>query len=154
GTELADGYTSILGSLRATPNLLIQRLTESMPDQLGLPATAGDPAAASDEATSPFGQVMRYGRLAVGGLFNLAAIFLIAFFWTIESDRIKRSAVALLPLSRRDPARELIAEIEQRVGGYVIGQLTLSLIIGSLSLVAYLIIGLPYAPLLALFVAV
>lgn len=154
GTELADGYTSILGSLRATPNLLIQRLTESMPDQLGLPATAGDPAAASDEATSPFGQVMRYGGLAVGVLFNIAAIFLIAFFWTIESDRIKRSAVALLPLSRRDPARELIAEIEQRVGGYVIGQLTLSLIIGSLSLVAYLIIGLPYAPLLALFVAV
>lgn len=152
--ELADGYTSILGSLRATPNLLIQRLTESLPDQLGLPAPAGDPAVATDGTATPFGQAMRFGGMVAGVLFNIAAIFLIAFFWTIESDRIKRSAVALLPLNRRDPARELIAEIEQRVGGYVIGQLTLSLIIGGLSLVAYLIIGLPYAPLLALFVGI
>ena len=79
---------------------------------------------------------------------------MIAFFWTIESDRIKRTGVSLLLLNQRDPARALIGEIEQRVGGYVIGQLTLSVIIGSLSLVAYLIIGLPYAPILALFVAI
>ena len=38
------------------------------------------------------------------------------------------------------------------MGGYVVGQLLLSLLIGTLSLIAYLIIGLPSALVLALFV--
>src|SRR5690606_5799327 len=41
-----------------------------------------------------------------------------------------------------------------RVGGYVNGQLLLSLIIGTLAMIAYFIIGLPYAPALGLFVAI
>ena len=155
GAELSNGYASIVESLRAAPSLLIQRLAESLPDQLGLPpAPTPGPSAAPDANGNPFGQVMSYGGRAARILFEIGAIFLIAFFWTIESDRIKRTGVSLLPLNQRDPARALIGEIEQRVGGYVIGQLTLSVIIGSLSLVAYLIIGLPYAPILALFVAI
>jgi predicted PurR-regulated permease PerM len=92
--------------------------------------------------------------LGAKAIFQIAAIFLIAFFWTVESERIKRSAVAQLPLNRREPARELIGEIEGRVGGYVLGQLLLCAIIGALSLAAYLLIGLPYALVLALFVGV
>lgn len=152
GAQLSEGYTSIIGSLKATPNLLIQRLADSLPEQLSMPAAPS--GAAGEESDSPWADIFRYGGLAAKVLFQIGTIFLIAFFWTIESDRIKRSGVALLPLNKRDPARELIAEIEQRVGSYVIGQLLLSAIMGALSLVAYLIIGLPYAPLLALFVAV
>lgn len=153
GTELRNGYTTIVEALRETPNLLIQRLVDSLPEDPGLPAAPATEPAETDESVSPVGQVMRYGGLAAMALVDIGAIFLIAFFWTIESDRIKRSAVSLLPLNRRDPARDLFVEIEQRVGGYVVGQLTLSLMIGVLSLIAYLIIGLPYAPVLALFVA-
>lgn len=153
GTQLADGYASIVGSLQAMPNLFIQRLAAALPDQLALPA--GPTGGAGEEGqAAAFGDMVHYGGLAAKVLFEIGAIFLIAFFWTIESERIKRSGVALLPLNWREPARELIAEIEQRVGSYVTGQLLLSLIMGALSLVAYLIIGLPYAPLLALFVAV
>lgn len=99
------------------------------------------------------GGLTLYG-LGVNAIFQTVAIFVFAFFWAIESDRIKRSAVSLLPLAQRDPTRELIGEIEQRVGGYVNGQLLLCVIIGALSLVAYLIIGLPYAPLLAVAIQV
>lgn len=152
GAQLSEGYTSIVGSLKATPNLLIQRVVESLPDQLSLPAA--QTVAGAEESATPWSDIFRYGGLAAKVIFQIATIFLIAFFWTIESDRIKRSAVTLLPLNKRDPTRELIAEIEQRVGSYVIGQLLLSVIIGSLSLVAYLLIGLPYAPLLALFVGI
>ena len=85
--------------------------------------------------------------------YKTLAIFFVAFFWTIESERIKRSAIALLPLNRRETTRDLVTEIEGRVGGYVTGQLLLSAIIGTLSLVAYWIIGVPFALVLALVVA-
>lgn len=153
GAQLGEGYSSIRQSLLETPNLLVQRLAESLPATPAMPALPSDTAAES-EATTSFGQVMQYGGLGAMVLFQIGAIFLIAFFWTIESDRIKRSGIALLPLAQRDPAREFIAEIEQRVGSYVTGQLLLSVIMAALSLVAYLIIGLPYAPILALFVGI
>ncbi|CUS03781.2 conserved membrane protein of unknown function [Candidatus Promineifilum breve] len=159
--QLSEGYASIRQNLQRTPSLLVQRLAEQLPEEPGLPGMtteaappAAEPAPEAPDATSPFDEVMRYGGLGANALFQIAAIFLIAFFWTIESERIKRSAVAQLPMNRREPAREFIGQIEGRVGGYVLGQLMLCAIIGALSLAAYLLIGLPYALVLALFVAV
>lgn len=162
GAQLGQGYTSIREGLQQAPSLLVQRLAGSLPEEPGLPglgqseeqAPAGGAKPAAPDVTSPIDDVWRYGGLGAKAIFQVAAIFLIAFFWTVESERIKRSAMAQLPLNRREPARELIGEIEGRVGGYVLGQLMLCGIIGSLSLAAYLIIGLPYALALALFVAV
>lgn len=151
GGQLSEAYTAAVLRLRQTPNMLVQQLVDALPLRPDLPA----PEAAADASTvSPLEQVWRYLGLGMQVLYQIAAIFLIAFFWTIESERIKRSGISLLPLNQRDSARDLIAEIESRIGGYVTGQLTLSLIIGGLSLVAYLIIGLPYALVLALFVAI
>ncbi len=152
GQQLSEGYVSIVGTLRSTPNLLIQRLAGVLPEQLALPATPTAPPTTDVPDPGPWATVLGYGGLALKTIFQTGIIFLIAFFWTIESERIKRTGVSLLPLDKRDPARELITEIEHRVGGYVIGTLTLSAIMGALALVSYLIIGLPYAPLLAIFV--
>jgi predicted PurR-regulated permease PerM len=152
GTQLGEAYTALVQRLSQAPNILLRQLAEVLPAQPGLPAAAPDPAATA--APSPFEQVWGYLGAGVQVIYQIAAIFLIAFFWTIESELIKRSAVSLLPLNRRDAARDFIAEIETRVGGYIAGQLLLSLIIGSLSFVAYLIIGLPYALALALFVGI
>ncbi len=156
GAQLGEGYESILLNMRRAPNLLIQRLADSLPAQLSLPATTPPTPAADVESpsASPFEQVSTFLGLGINAIFQIAAIFVFAFFWTIESDWIQRSAISLLPLEQREPTRELIGQIERRVGGYVNGQLLLCLIIGVLSLIAYLIIGLPYAPLLALFVGI
>lgn len=152
GSQLGEGYESIRLNMRRAPNLLIQRLADALPAQPTLPATPPvAPAADTELAVSPFEQISGYLGLGANAIFQTVAIFVFAFFWTIESDWIKRSAVSLLPLNQRDSTRELFDEIEQRVSGYVNGQLLLSAIIGGLSLAAYLIIGLPYAPLLALF---
>ena len=97
---------------------------------------------------------MRYGGLGIMVIFQILAIFIIAFFWTVESGLIKASLIVLLPLNQREPARELITAIEQRIGAYVVGQLTVNVIMGTLATIAYLIIGLPYAPLLGLIVGI
>jgi predicted PurR-regulated permease PerM len=154
GAQLSEAYTAAVQRLRETNNMLVRQLIDALPSQPALPEPAPDTTAADPTALSPLEQAWSYLGLSMQVIYQIAAIFLIAFFWTIESERIKRSGISLLPLNQRDPARELLAEIESRIGGYVAGQLTLSLIIGGLSLAAYLIIGLPYAPALALFAAV
>lgn len=151
GAQFSDAYEAIVQNLLQTPSLLLRRLAESLPQQLG--QTATPPPDDVELSVSSFEQVSRYLGLGAKALYQISAIFIFAFFWTIEADRIKRSAVILLPLNQRESTRELLVEIERRVSGYVAGQLLLSLIIGSLSLVVYLIIGLPYALVLALFVA-
>src|SRR5690606_24096199 len=79
------------------------------------------------------------------------AIFLLAFYWTLEAERIKRGLLLLFAIPRREPLRELITEIEYKVGRYVIGQSFLCLIIFGITFPTYLLIGLPYAFVLALF---
>jgi len=156
GQQLSDAYSGLIKWMQESANLLLRRLAEVLPAQPGLPGnvsaapTAGGGVAAAE---SPFDQLWQTVGVVAGGVYKTLAIFFIAFFWTIESERIKASAIALLPLNRRDPTRDLVNEVEGRVGGYVAGQLLLSAIIGTLSLIAYWLIGLPYALVLALVVA-
>jgi predicted PurR-regulated permease PerM len=159
GTQLAGGYQSLRENLLGASNLLIRRMAESLPERPGLPlappasapAPAADPAAGEATALGQFGH---YAGLTAKTLYQAASIFLIGFFWTIEAQRIKASAVALLPLNGRDEARDFLGEVEQRVSAYVVGQLALSLIIGGLSFGVYLVLGLPFALALAIFVGI
>jgi predicted PurR-regulated permease PerM len=150
--RVTDGFAALLESLRQTSSILIHRLLDAL--QAATFPGAVAPAAPADPelSLSPLEQGQRMLGQGLRSGFEIAAMLLIAFSWTIESERIKASALSLLPFNQRDSARALVNDIEQRVSGYVSGQLTLSLIIGSLSFVAYLIIGLPNALVLALFV--
>jgi predicted PurR-regulated permease PerM len=88
--------------------------------------------------------------LVVQGIFTAVALFLLAFYWTMDGQRTIRSLLMLAPPSRRDMWRDLVADIQAKVGGYIRGISILSLVVGSMALVAYLIIGVPYAIILAI----
>jgi len=157
GSQMQAAYVSFVERLGDAPNLLLRRIAEVLPAQPGVPANVAPAAGAGDTvvvAASPFEQLWRYVGAVATTTYQTIAIFFVAFFWTIESERIQRSGILLLPLNRREGARDLIAEMDQRVGGYVTGQLLVSLIIGTLSLIAYLLIGIPSALVLAIFVAI
>jgi predicted PurR-regulated permease PerM len=62
--------------------------------------------------------------------------------------------VAFLPESRQVQACRVAEHIGQRLGGWVRGQLLLSAIIGTMTLVGLTIIGVPYAVLLSLVAAI
>jgi predicted PurR-regulated permease PerM len=99
---------------------------------------------------SQVAQFFTNASIFVRGLISLAAVFLLGFYWTQESDRIILNLILWVPLTSRPRARELLSEIEDTLGRFVLGQTLLCLAIGTLSLVAYLIIGLPYALVLAI----
>lgn len=148
--NLNEGYSSLRQNLASFPNILWRRLIIVLPQDLPLIGgltTASETTAVDAEQTAGNEQ----SSLAIKFLVQFVALGILTFFWTLEEGRIKRGALLLVPIQKRDNARQLVQEIEQKVSGYLMGQGLLVLIIGTLAFVAYTLIGLPNALLLAIF---
>lgn len=103
-------------------------------------------ASAAEGATTPSAGIGE----SLGGLgrslFGLLALFSIAFYLTIDRDRILQSWLLRMEPENRADAREITGEVEGKVGAFIRGQLILCTVVGAFSFAAYLLIGLPYAP--------
>jgi predicted PurR-regulated permease PerM len=95
------------------------------------------------------GQVLGYLNLAAKAIFLLTAILLLAYHWTLNGPRTIQSLLQLIPRNQRENLSDLISTMETKIGYYLVGQAVLCLIIGIMSLVAYLLIGLPNVLILA-----
>lgn len=84
----------------------------------------------------------------------LITLLVLVFFWLTERSRLQRYVLAFAPHHRRAGIREAWNEIEARLGLWVRGQLLLMATIGVGTGLAYSLIGLPAALLLALIAAV
>jgi predicted PurR-regulated permease PerM len=84
----------------------------------------------------------------------LATLLALVFFWLTERPRLQRYALAFMPEHRRAGIRDAWNEVESRLGLWVRGQLVLMATVGVASGIAYSLIGLPGALLLALIAAV
>jgi len=93
---------------------------------------------------------LRYLGDFLPDLLLFVAMLMLAFYWSLQEDRTLRAVLLLVPVPRRDAARELIDAIQAKVGDFVFGQSILCFVIGMLTLIAYTIIGLPHALLLAI----
>jgi predicted PurR-regulated permease PerM len=143
---LADIYHSVRENLRDSPSRLIRRLAFELPPVFTMAPFAGEEVDISEAMSQVWASV----SLVTGGLFAGVATLLLAFLWTLERDRLVRSALWVLPAARRDHAREVFAEIEGCVGGYIRGVGILCLAVGSVAFAAYWLMGLPNALLLGI----
>jgi predicted PurR-regulated permease PerM len=96
------------------------------------------------------GQAMGIIASTANAIFISTAMMLLVFHWTLDGPRIIHTWLMLVPREQRDGIDELISAMSTKVVYYIAGQGVLCLVIGSLALVAYLIIGLPNALVLAL----
>jgi predicted PurR-regulated permease PerM len=153
---IPDYYQSLRELMVNSTNRLLWRLGEQLP--LQLPATSlspqlgsgATPAEGTEAIDTVIIQTLNYGSLVGWTIFVTIATLFLAFYWILEGERAIRTLLLLMPMSWRDEARDIFTEIEIKVGAYIRGQTILCLIIGVLSLIAYLLIGLPYALVLAL----
>ncbi|MEA2547855.1 MAG: hypothetical protein QOE42_453, partial [Chloroflexota bacterium] len=83
--------------------------------------------------------------------FTLLAL---VYFWLTERSRLQRYVLAFVPLYRRAGVRDAWNAVESRLGLWVRGQLTIMASIGIATGVAYTLIGLPAALLLAVIAAI
>jgi predicted PurR-regulated permease PerM len=84
----------------------------------------------------------------------IVTIAFLTFFMLLEGPAWMDRFYALLPESSRDRWRKIGHDIYRTIGGYVTGNLFISLIAGVASTVLLLILGVPYAVALGLLVAI
>lgn len=80
-------------------------------------------------------------------------IIFLTFFMLLEGKQWTERFYSLLPEGSQERWRRVGRDIQRTVGGYVTGNLLLSVIAGVVSTVVFLVVGLPYAVALGLIVA-
>jgi predicted PurR-regulated permease PerM len=150
-TAVPGYYQSLREWMANDPNQLISSLSGlfpvTIPGLVPIQQTGG-------EMLASVWQVWGYVILAARIIFMAIVILVLAFHWTLEGPRVIQSLLSLVPKGQRESTSELISVMETKLGFYVAGQGVLCLVIGILALVAYLLIGLPNALVLALVAAV
>lgn len=149
GQSLNEGYKLLIERLHWLPNILVQRFLVVLPDDLSQLLPSG--SAAISEAELPVTAAENQGQSVLTTAVQLITILMLTFYWTLEGNFLKHAISLLIPLEKRDDMRQLFNQIERKVRDYLLGQGVLCLIIGGLAFVAYLLIGLPNALLLAVF---
>jgi predicted PurR-regulated permease PerM len=151
GTTIAaavPGYYSSLHEWMVNyPNQLIVRLSEFLPGTL---PSLGPVQQTGPEMIASAGQALGYVTLVAKVIFIALVILVLAFHWALDGPKTISSLLLLIPKGRRASTRELVSAMETKVGSYIAGQGVLCLVIGIMALVAYLLIGLPNALVLAL----
>jgi predicted PurR-regulated permease PerM len=143
-----------------SPSWFVRRLGFQLPAQLPtLPgaATAAPAAAApvtDEEMAARFNKMLVWGGVLLRTAFGVVTTFILAFYWTLEREIIIRGGVSLLPARRRRHAYARVSGLEAKLQVFLRAQGILCAVIGVASLIAYLIIGMPYALLLALLAGV
>ncbi|MAU01446.1 MAG: hypothetical protein CL608_30265 [Anaerolineaceae bacterium] len=147
--SMAEGYQLLRQWLQESPNILLSRFLDILPSDLQGLMPGGETALTEGEMNivADNGQ----GEQLLIGLAQAVAVVMLTFYWTLESEFVKNAIFLLIPLPKREGVRQVVAEIETKVGGYLLGQGLLCLIVGLVAFVAYLLIGLPHALLLAVF---
>jgi predicted PurR-regulated permease PerM len=151
GAKLPAYYQSLHASLAGSPSALMRRLAQQLPAQ---PSLSFPGQAAAGLPLGAVGQALGYVGLVWRILFVGAAILVLAFYWTLDGDRLVRSGMLRVATERREGWHRLISEMETKVGAYMRGVSILSLVVGVMATIAYLLIGLPSALVLGLLAGV
>ena len=103
-------------------------------------------------ATKLAGNALGVSLSAVGVIFQFFTILLFTFYLVADGPRFRRTVCSFL---RPDRQREVIANWEiaiQKTGGYLYSRLLLGILSAIFHYIAFIIIGVPYAIALAVFV--
>jgi predicted PurR-regulated permease PerM len=149
--EIPKYYQNLRLWLLDSQNPFFERLGVLFPSILPFfsPAQGTDPNVVNSAS-----QVWLYILLAAKLIFIFIVIMILTLYWTTDGPRLIKAILLLVPQDQREGVSELVAAMEAKVGLYIVGQSILCLVIGFLALVAYTIIGLPNALVLALIAGV
>ncbi len=90
----------------------------------------------------------------LGAVFGLFTVGLFAFYLTANGPQVRRALLSRMPPERQQRVLWAYNAAIEKTGGYLYSNLLLTLINGGLMLVTLLLLGVPYALPLALFVGV
>jgi predicted PurR-regulated permease PerM len=93
------------------------------------------------------------GRL-FGALFSTLTVLVFTAYFMAGLPRLRNGLVWLFPADRRPRVKRVVDLVVDKVGGYMIGNIIISILAGIASYVAFRLLGVPFAVPLAFLVAV
>jgi predicted PurR-regulated permease PerM len=129
-------------------NPLLGRLNDRLHLQQRLQQTL------SGDAPGLVNSLLGAGQVVFSALASALILVVLTMYFVADLPRIRATLYRLVPHSRRPRAILLGDEIFAKVGSYVLGNLLISLIAGVLTFAFLAIVGVPYALLLSIFVAI
>jgi predicted PurR-regulated permease PerM len=108
----------------------------------------------SGDAWGLFNGLLGAGQVVFSALTSVFIVVMLTVYFVADLPRIRATLYRLIPHSRRPRAILLGDEIFAKVGGYVLGNLLISLITGVLTFAFLEIVGVPYPLLLSILVAI
>lgn len=142
--------------------------TLNLPSSLTGVAETARTAAGSEQSRSIFdtifafqsafadtsGGVVRVVSTFFGGIFSLILVIVLSFYFAIQSTGVEDFIRLVSPAKHEQYAVGLWQRAQRKIGQWMQGQLLLSLISGTITYLGLLILGVPYALLLAVIAAV
>jgi predicted PurR-regulated permease PerM len=89
-----------------------------------------------------------------GAVFNGLTVLVFTIYFMADMPRIRAGVVRLFPVERRPRARQVLDLVVDKVGGYMIGNIIISIIAGVASLIVFSLLGVPFPVPLAFVVAI
>ena len=88
-----------------------------------------------------------------GGIFSLSLVIVLSFYFALQDTGVDDFLRMVMPVAYEDYSVDLWKRSQKKIGLWMQGQILLSVIVGILVYLGLLIIGIPYALLLAVFTA-
>jgi predicted PurR-regulated permease PerM len=144
-SALPEAYRHTREQLLESARPWVAQTARYLPAQIGWPRPTPNSETLGTVATaaSAVGPLLR-------AVLATLAVLVLSFYWSLQDEKTLRNMLLLVPPARREGIRDLLAQIEDKLGAYIIGQGILCLLVGLMALVAFLLIGLPYAVVLSL----
>ncbi len=105
-------------------------------------------------ASSSFSTILGITKSIGSVIFSTLTIAILTVYFLLALPKGHRLAVQLLTREHRERDRKVLEEALERVGGYVSGNIFISIIAGVMAYVALRVIGVPFAGALAMWVAI
>ena len=103
--------------------------------------------------SSTSGGVVQLFSTFFGGIFSLVLVIVLSFYFALQETGVDDFLRLVMPARHEEYAVDLWKRAQKKIGLWMQGQILLSVIVGVLVYLGLLIIGLPYALLLAVFTA-
>ncbi|HEX2294145.1 MAG TPA: AI-2E family transporter [Actinomycetota bacterium] len=103
---------------------------------------------------SSFGTVLGVAGSVLASIFNTITVLVLTIYFSLSFSRIREGSLRLIPQSKRERVQSILDPILTKIGGYIAGNVVISIVAGVVSFAFLAIAGVPFPVALALWVAI
>ncbi|KKU46774.1 MAG: hypothetical protein UX62_C0008G0004 [Microgenomates group bacterium GW2011_GWA2_46_7] len=142
--------TTVIASLVPAVVQQTRGLAQMLPNYLhnleNIFNTEFDPGIANGYLTSIPSNILKLATGVFGNILNILAVFFMAYYLVVERPHLHKYLLRFFPQARAEErAESLVLAVENQVGGWVRGELILMAIIGVMTYIGLILLGIPYA---------